>query len=175
MRPRRTQNAAVQHAGKMEIDGEHRAPGDLGAGVLARNRLADNREVGVGRQRRRFIGRNFARHFAETDRKDAARKGLGTGRRRCHFGSSRLLSPFLSRPGGRERRRDDVGIGAATAIMPADRGLDIRHGRIGGRSSSAAQLITSPGVQKPHCTASCSMKAACTGCSGRRAQGLRPS
>ncbi len=33
------------------------------------------------------------------------------------------------------------------------------------RSSSAAQLITMPGVQKPHCSASCSMKASWTGCS----------
>src|SRR5450755_2804015 len=32
-------------------------------------------------------------------------------------------------------------------------------------SINAAQLMTSPGVQKPHCTASCATNAACTGCS----------
>ena len=32
------------------------------------------------------------------------------------------------------------------------------------RSSRAAQLITMPGVQKPHCIASCFTNATCTGC-----------
>ncbi len=35
---------------------------------------------------------------------------------------------------------------------------------LGLRARSAAQLITNPGVQNPHCMASCSTKAACTGC-----------
>ena len=33
--------------------------------------------------------------------------------------------------------------------------------------------MTIPGVQNPHCTASCSMKAACTGCSASPARGPR--
>ena len=36
---------------------------------------------------------------------------------------------------------------------------------IASRRNSATAAITCPGVQKPHCAASCAMKAACTGCS----------
>src|SRR6267142_2457511 len=35
---------------------------------------------------------------------------------------------------------------------------------LGLRSTSAAQLITIPEVQNPHCSASCATNAACTGC-----------
>ena len=74
MRQRRAQNPAVQHAGQRDIDGEAGRAGDLGAAVLPRHRLADHRELGIGRQRRRLVERDLPLHLAEADARDAERE-----------------------------------------------------------------------------------------------------
>ena len=153
---------AVQHAGQLDIDGEARRAGDLGAAVLARHRLADHRELGVRRQRRRFVGRDL-RVRSRRVRRRRCRPEMSRACRRRVIGSMVCAS---SRPGSRERRGDDVRIGAAAADMAADRCLDILRASAAACAPAAPRSSSPcPGVQKPHCIASCSMKASCTGCS----------
>ena len=114
----------------------------------------------VGRKRRRLAGRNLRARSSPI-----ATPSMPSG---IAFagGCRRRSSSTLRRLRRVERRREHVRQGAAAAEMAAD-GVASRRRATDSRwpSTRAAQLITSPGVQKPHCTASCATNAACTGCS----------
>ena len=73
MRMRRAQQARMQHAGQLDVDGEGRGAGHFGAGIDARDRFANERELRVRWQRRRLVDRNLAlivrqRHAGDADR-----------------------------------------------------------------------------------------------------------
>ena len=61
---RRAQELPVQHARQLHVDGETRRAGHLGATIDAGNRLADDRELRVDRQRRRLVDGDLALDLA---------------------------------------------------------------------------------------------------------------
>ena len=64
----------MQHAWELDIDGEARGAGHLGAAVDARHPLADERKLIVRRQRRRLAWRNLALDFTDGNVGDAERE-----------------------------------------------------------------------------------------------------
>jgi len=71
MRIWRAQNAAIEQALWRDVDRVADGSGDFGSAVDARLRLADDGQVGIGRQRRRLAARDLPLLFTQADARDA--------------------------------------------------------------------------------------------------------
>ena len=148
--------------------------------VVAHGRLADVHELRVWSQRRWLVEQNVPLLVFQAILRDAEDKIFAALGWLCGFcGSARRsmyrvhpMPPFRwpalpgrraagQHPGSPQRLSDRFRSGTGCRSLRASRRSRFGFGL---RSSRAAQLITMPGVQKPHCMASCFTKAAWTGC-----------
>ena len=144
----RPQDTSVQHPGKRDINRKAGCTRDFGASVLPWNRFADHREDGIRGQRRGLLDRDPPLYFAQADARDAIGKFLSAG---CRVGNhdqafrAEAAASVAETTWGYVPQRQKWPLIAALTLSAV--GSDLC-------SSSAAQVITMPGVQKPHCSAS---------------------
>src|SRR5439155_26220774 len=145
----------VQHARQLNVEGESRLAGDLLRRIEPIDRLADHFQLGVWGQRRRLVGRNVTAHLPQRFFDDSVEERLRPG------GPLHRAAP-LRLPVPRARAAAKVASNTLGYVpqrhrWPLTAAFTSSSVHSGFRSTSAAQLITMPGVQKPQCLAACSM------------------